>query len=782
MRILLSILLVTLFVQFVQAQDQMLYSKVRISLTGKGIHELALTGVDITEGQYKKDTFFETDLSTDELNRVREAGFTFEVLISDVSNYYRERAEAEKDIQILRNQSVEFPVPQNWGYGSMGGFYTYQQVLDKLDFMAQQWPHLITVRQPINPALPSIQGKPIWFVKISDNVNVTENEPEVLYTSLIHAREGIGVQQMIYYMLYLLENYNTNPNVKAIVDNTEMYFVPVVNPDGYLFNQQNSPTGGGMWRKNRRQNSDATWGVDLNRNFGYKWGLDNTGSSNVPSSETYRGTAAFSEPETSNLRQFCESRNFKIALNYHSYSNLLLYPWGYTSVPTPDNAVFAAHAALMTRDSRYITGPGNTTIYATNGASDDYMYGETLTKNAIFSYTPELGSSTDGFWPAMNRIIPLCQENMIQNVRAAQLAGSFGLLTDKSKQIIPQKQFFLPFELQRFGFGNGNTWTVSIVPLDSWITQTGAPKVIGELNMLQKAVDSIQITLNPSITSGKVFKFLLRLNNGTYTTNDTITKMYGITSVIFSDNCDQMTQWASTVWNTTQSSFVTPTGSITDSPIGNYLNSTLNTITTTQQITIPNTASAKLTFWAKWALETGYDFVQLLVRQSGSINWTPLAGKYTKPGSTNQALGQPMYDGTSNWVLEEVNLSAFAGTSIQLRFQLKSDASVNADGYYFDDLKITVLDVETGIGKLAESKWTLKVFPNPVASTVNIETQAGLYGKTIEIVNIQGKIVQSHQVNADATTAQIAVNGLSAGLYFIRVEGIPESTTKLFIQ
>ena len=143
------------------------------------------------------------------------------------------------------------------------------------------------------------------MVKISDNPDVDEAEPEILYTALHHAREPQSMMQMIYFMYYLLENYNTNPSVQYIVNNRELYFIPVVNPDGYEYNRTTNPSGGGMWRKNRKNNG-SSYGVDLNRNYGpyTYWNAPNGGSSTDPSSDTYRGTAPFSEPETSKLKEF----------------------------------------------------------------------------------------------------------------------------------------------------------------------------------------------------------------------------------------------------------------------------------------------------------------------------------------------------------------------------------------------------------------------------------------------------------------------------------------------
>ena len=195
------------------------------------------------------------------------------------------------------------------------------------------------------------------MVKISDNPDIDEQEPEILYTALIHAREPQSMMQMIYFMYYLLENYNTDPSVQYLVDNREMFFIPVLNPDGYEYNRSTNPSGGGMWRKNRKNNG-GSYGIDLNRNFGpyAYWNAPNGGSSTVPSSDTYRGTAPFSEPETANLRDFLATRYFKNALNYHTYSNLLIYPYGALEMETPDSATFREFARDMTAYNGYEYG------------------------------------------------------------------------------------------------------------------------------------------------------------------------------------------------------------------------------------------------------------------------------------------------------------------------------------------------------------------------------------------------------------------------------------------
>jgi len=762
------VLFLSLFFFGLQAQPES-YQKIRIDLTNNSLQQMALLDIPLDAGILKAGHFIELELSLSDVERLQDAGFELTVLIEDLSSFYRERAMADENLRIVRNTADEFPVPENWEYGSMGGFYTYQEVLDKLDFMAEQWPDLITVKAPINEDLSSHNGNPIWWVKISDNPNENEDEPEVLYTALHHAREGMGVQQMMYFMLHLLENYETDERVQTIIDSRELYFVPILNPDGYVYNEQTDPNGGGMWRKNRRNNGDS-WGVDINRNYGFMWGMDNNGSSPNPSSETYRGPDAFSEPETQNIKQFVEDHEFMIALNYHSYSNLLLYPWGFTEDPCPDDAIFHAHATLMTRDNKYVYGPGSSTIYPTNGGSDDWMYGETENKNQVFAYTPEVGGSGDGFWPSINRIIPLCQENMIQNIYAALLSGSFGKITETSAPIIPTKDFHLTFDLQRLGFGQTENWTVSVVPLSENIIDVGEPLSFGFMEILETISDSIPIMLAADILSGDTLQMLLQLDNGEFVITDTLVKFYGTTSVIFEDDAEDLVNWTSSKWNNTNSDYHSPVASITDSPNGDYSNNENNMITLNDPIEIPNTSMALLRFWAKWEIEFDWDYVQLQVRENGIGNWVALEGTYTRLGSNNQATGEPLYDGSQSWVQEIIDLTAFAGQSIELRFVLRSDGYVTEDGFYFDDMELLVLDVETNLKAFESNQKKFTYYPNPANEYLKLSIDQPISeAVSIRLFDMSGRHIQSWKMNEGQKQLNLTLSDLPDGTYVLQI-------------
>lgn len=348
-----------------------------------------------------------------DLETLRQAGFTYSYIHADLEQFYADRARAEGHLD------------------DMGGYKTFTEIVAALDTMHARYPNLTTEKYSIGT---SVEGRTLWCLKISDNPTIDENEPEVLYNALIHAREPAAMEVVIYFMNYLLENYSTRPDIAELVNGRELFFIPCANPDGYEYNRINDPDGGGLWRKNRRNNGDGTYGIDLNRNWGLTWGLDDEGSSPFTSDETYRGTAAFSEPETAAFRDFINSRNFIGSLDYHTYSNIILFPWGTDyyqgtglCVDDPEfrvivDSMSAAIAAV--NGSAYRTGPPWELLYNTNGGSFEWEYGDTTGHAKMYSISTEVGTSTDGFWPAPSRILPLCQENLPANIFYARYVGT----------------------------------------------------------------------------------------------------------------------------------------------------------------------------------------------------------------------------------------------------------------------------------------------------------------------------------------------------------------------
>lgn len=382
---LLPLLLILCLAVGVSAATTEQYRQIRVPFeTPDQINRLHQLGFDVV---WRGEGYVDIVVNESEFALFQSEGIQGKIVHESVVDFYRTRLLAEK---------------------GMGGYKTLSEIYDTIDSIIAANPDIMTARQSIGQ---TIEGRDQWAFKISDNPDIDEDEPEVLYTAAIHAREVITPEALLYYISYLVDNYGIDSTVTNIVDNRELWFILVVNPDGYYRNEVIAPGGGGMWRKNRRDNNDGTYGVDLNRNFGYRWGYDNTGSSPSPVSETYRGLAPFSEPETQNLRDFAVAHNFVAALYLHSYSNLIIWPWGYTYKYTDDEDVFAAIGDSLNAYNGYVSGPGASTIYPTNGDSDDWYYGEDRMKKRTISLTIEIGGESDGFWPPYYRIPTLVEEN-----------------------------------------------------------------------------------------------------------------------------------------------------------------------------------------------------------------------------------------------------------------------------------------------------------------------------------------------------------------------------------
>lgn len=755
----------------------------RIAIPASRTLEAATLGIAIEEGYIKPENQLVLEISASEKNKLEAAGIPTTTLIEDLTAFYVERnagfAKQPGDTEGLR----DIPVPLDFTLGSMGGFCTLSELYYHLDNMYSKYPNLITEKTPV-AAYNTFEGRPVYYVKISDNPNDNEEETRVLYTGMHHAREPISLQQMLFFMYHLLENYETDPYIKQLIDNTELYFIPCLNPDGYEYNRQISPNGGGMWRKNRRDNLNSSYGVDLNRNYGYQWGYDDIGSSPDPFSMTYRGPGAFSEPETQMIKEFCEEKQFPFVLNYHSYSNILLYPWGYIGDTTPDNRSFSEFAHKMTDDNSYPYGPASLMLYSVNGNSDDWMYAEQSSKPKIFAFTPEVGNYSEGFWPSIDRIIPLCQDQVHANFLAARFAGRYAIVKDLNSLVLSQKSGYLKFSLKRYGLEDGVPYTVSIQPMgNSFATIGQAVNFINPV-LLTTLTDSISYTLGENVTDGDEVAYLLTVADGYFTHSDTIVKIYGTPETVFADDCNNMVNWSSQKWDISTFFFNSAPASITDSRFGNYGSNANTYVVSTAEINLANAKAAVLSYFARWEIERRHDFVQVKASTDGSV-FQPLKGKYTRPSPNPMVPGQPVYDGKQlDWVLEEINLKEYTGKKITLMFNLRSNELINLDGFYFDDLSVGIFDGYTGLSNEKPATASIIISPNPAAPSSEI-TIHGLNEEAntlIDIYDLSGRLLQT--IPYTIIKSGFRLSHLNPGMYVIRISGgsIIYSPQKLIVR
>jgi len=779
------LLLFALLFQFTLSAQN--YSRVKVYLDeNHTIRQLAALGLETDHGMYAPLKHFINDFSRKEINQIEAAGFKTKILIEDLEAYYVEQNNLATPIPDLRTAGCDpnepkydYPTPVNYTYGSMGGYFTYQEMLDMLDDMANQYPDLISMRAPIGN-ITTHEGRPVYWLRVSDNPLVDEDEPEVLYTALHHAREPNSLSQMIFFLWHLLENYDTDPEIKYLLDNTELYFIPCVNPDGYVYNETTNPDGGGFWRKNRRANNDGTFGVDLNRNYGFHWGYDNVGSSPVTDSQTYRGPGPFSEPETQAVRAFCEAHQFQIALNYHTYGNLLIHPWGYSDTLTDDHDTFTALASAMNRENDFLTGTGTQTVgYIVNGDSDDWMYGEQTTKNPIFSMTPEVGPGSFGFWPPQSAIDEFNKSCLLMNLTAAHLVHNFGLVTDKSPEIITTLQGEIEFSLKKHGLKTG-LLSVSLEPVSDNISWVGPPQNFG-LVQHETVESGLPFLLSPDIESGETVAFNIVVDNGLYAHKTLIQKIYsdgtsGGQIEIFSDAADDLGNWTTDNWGITNARFFSAPSSLTDSPNGQYGPNTNNAIILENPIQLTNAATAKLTFWASWDIENDYDFVQCLISVNGGP-FNPMCGKYTNLGTSDQYPDQPLYDGTqSDWVKEEIDLSEYVDLStnpeIRISFLMISDGAVEGDGFYFDDMSIEITEEgTTSTQKIDLESFAIRAQPNPASDFTTLQFSKPISptdNANVLIFNTLGQKIYAAKVTG--TEHRVELSDWMPGLYFYQLQ------------
>lgn len=747
------------------------YARIKVHTAGLpgGLQHLGRLGLAVDHGENKQGHWFIGEFSSEELRILQDEGIPHEVLIPDLEHYYQQRnLTSSPRSEGARNGGCGSapvpPPPAAFTLGSMAGFFTWQEMLDILDAMRAAYPGLISAKAPIGT---SIEGRPIHFVRMSNAPDVDQEKPEVFYSALHHAREPASLSQLILFMWHLLENYGSDPEATYLLDHFELYFVPCINPDGYVYNETMSPEGGGMWRKNRRINGDGTFGVDLNRNYGQGWGFDNSGSSPQGSSDVYRGTSPFSEPETQAIRDFCEAREFRLTLNHHTFGNLLVYPWGYQpAFYTPDSAVFVNYGELLTRDNGYAFGTADQTVgYVVNGGSDDWMYGEQATKPKIFAMTPEAGEPSDGFWPEISRITDICLVNLTANLRLAHLAGSHAQATDRSPGVLASSSGFLPFEVLRLGQEPGDQ-TVSLTFLDDAGT-TGAPITFSGMQLLEQHSDSVPYTLAPGLAEGAVVRLVLAVSNGTYTHRDTLLKVVGTPQILLADEASTLANWQGN-WGISNTVWFSPSASITDSPSGNYANNTVRQTTVSQPVDLSGATTARLRFMARWDIEPGYDHLQVLASGDNGITWTALCGRYTKSGSEYQVPGEPVYDGVRTaWVEEEMSLDDFVGGNVRIRFRLVSDGFVNGDGFYFDDLRITVAGGEsTGLTEASSHSDLLRLAPNPSSDhTLVHHARMSQSGVSLQVHNAQGALIRAVPVQRGTASTLLHTGDLAPGVY-----------------
>ncbi|MFE2039942.1 M14 family metallopeptidase [Streptomyces sp. NPDC059477] len=322
----------------------------------------------------------------DQIKKLRSLGYEVTAL-----GAVPDRSAGEDDVRLL-----DFPSADS-------RYHNYTEMTAEINSLVSANPSIASQRV----IGTSYQGRNIVAIKISDNVGTDEAEPEVLFTHHQHAREHLTVEMALYLLRELTSDYGTDSRVTNMVNGREIWIVPDVNPDG---GEYDIATGTyRSWRKNRQPNTGSSYiGTDLNRNWNYNWGCCG-GSSGTTSSDTYRGSAAESAPEVKVVADFVRSRvvggeqQITAGVDFHTYGELVLWPFGYTYSDTApgmtadDRNAFATVGQKMAASNGFSPEQASD-LYITDGSIDDWLWGS----QKIFGYTFEMypgSASGGGFYP-----------------------------------------------------------------------------------------------------------------------------------------------------------------------------------------------------------------------------------------------------------------------------------------------------------------------------------------------------------------------------------------------
>jgi hypothetical protein len=455
------------------------------------------------------------------------------VLQEDISAFYAERAAAQSGLA--------------GGPGSMGGFRTLAEINQELDRLSSTYPTVVSDKFSIGT---THEGRTIWAVRVSDQPGVDQPlEPVVWFDALHHAREPMGAESLLLFADHVLQQaVSGDEDAERLLRTRQMLFIPCANPDGYEFNRQTFPSGGGMWRKNRRPNGGSSYGVDLNRNYDWEWGPQWGGSSGTSTSDTYRGPSAGSELEIQALSNLMATHPPAISVSAHTYSDMWLFPWSYDTILT-------AHDSLMRELAAEVAAPGWVwgapwqILYDANGTSMDYHYGA----HGCLAFSPEIGSQTDGFWPNPANIPSLFEEVRPAYLAMAQRSGAWlevdGLeLTeitgDGDGDAEPGEEVEVVFDVQNRGvaFASG---TVSMTSSDPALLVTNGAVSLSVPADSGASLGGLTVLIQAGTPSG-AYELTLAFDYEGFTSHQSVALNVGSSRTLISDDFERGgTGWTS---------------------------------------------------------------------------------------------------------------------------------------------------------------------------------------------------------------------------------------------
>ncbi|MEY4616440.1 MAG: hypothetical protein RJB66_1400 [Pseudomonadota bacterium] len=370
---------------------------------------LVLTGIAQATSSHAETTYWLKIKANNKYQRtaIENLGIPIDMVQEDYVISYG----SIEDVQVLKSKKIliahsalnkpsDFPSADS-------AYHNYEELTQALRTMAAENSDIVA----LDSIGKTVEGREIWHLRISTDLSNSRQKPAVIFMGGHHAREHLSIDTPLRLTQKFLQDYRSGDSrVVRLVQSREIHMIPMVNPDGAEFDIVNGNYR--MWRKNRRPNSDGSFGVDLNRNYGFHWGTG--GSSKNPRQDTYMGTAPFSEPETQAIKNFVEQQdNATLLLSFHTYSQLILYPWGHTYDPIADAkdlSVYRSMAQAMSQWNQYTTQQSSE-LYQASGDTTDWAYGTQHIFSFTFELDPAFSGGGWGFYPGSGVIAEVVQKN-----------------------------------------------------------------------------------------------------------------------------------------------------------------------------------------------------------------------------------------------------------------------------------------------------------------------------------------------------------------------------------
>ncbi len=710
--------------------------------------------------------------------------------------------------------------------GSQGGFYTFPEAVAQLDSMRLLFPYLISAKDSIFYTLPYptlvYLRKPIWAVRISDNPDMAENEPKILMLGLIHANEPMSMMQMIAFMWDILYSYANDPDVRFLVNTREIYFIPVLNPDGYLYNQKNYPAGGGTWRLNRQ----PSWnefspiiGIDINRNFSYAFIGENPYQPRF--NPYFRGWKPFWAHESYAIMKYCQTKQFTLNINYHvidksnKVKGYVIYPWNHTpSLLTPDSTLFRTLAKQIIFFDRFRHGTTYQYSFereiqypASNptGTIEDWMYGVKGTKALTIAIA-------QGKWPHKDSVVKLAESLIPMNYRAVWSGG----LNPNIEEVYYSNANGEPFlragesgqmslNFENKGLAPGNSpFYLSLSTADTHVIIHRSESVIDSLPIMKIMNNESRpflFSVKPGTPIGHIVNFNLRIAFETEELFRNIQFISGQPECLFCDTANEISNWTKgDFWGHSGSG---PSGRqvITESPAGLYYNNTNYRLILKIPVSFRFFREPWLEFNTRWDIEPEFDFATVSASTDGGVHWINLYSKNSRYASgqlpVQADVTQLGYDGyQEDWLKEKIRLKSFEeADSVYIKFELATDGWIVHDGWYLDRIKIMGYPYEPETSYTEKQVFTLiSNYPNPFNPATSIHftvhTRSGI---SLAVYNVLGQRVARLISNREYMpgTHRIVWDGrndygqaASSGVYFYRLEtrGFSETKKMLLIR